>query len=194
MDARQVGTNMRYSKRTWNAGTWGVAAVCIVGILALAACYQNSPTAPEGPAPTSSTTTTTTTTTTSSTLPGATTTTTTSTTSGLVDYANQVHPIWASEGCSASGCHSGGPAPNLGGTPVDSCNGLATQDAVNANLVITGGGETGAEIITKPQPGTVSHVGGDFPCFGGAGSACYDVVLLWLQQGANGPGGSTCGG
>ena len=187
MDARRVGAEVRYSKRTWNTRTSGAAIVCVVGLLALASCYQNSPAAPDAPAPTSSTTSTTTTTTT---VVGPTTTTTTS---GLVDYATQVHPIWGSEGCTASGCHSGGPSPNLSGTPVDSCNGLATQDAVNANLVITGGGAAGAEIITKPQPSGLSHFGGGFACFSGAGSACYDVVVLCLQQGANGPGGSTCG-
>jgi hypothetical protein len=61
-------------------------------------------------------------------------------------------------------------------------------------VIITGGGAAGSLILAKPNPGGVSHVGGGFPCFAGAGSNCYDVVLRWLQQGANGPGGSTCGG
>jgi hypothetical protein len=124
-------------------------------------------------------------------MPGATTT-TTSTTSGFVDYASQVHPIWDDQGCTASGCHSGGPPPDLGGGPDDSCSGLRDADGNNDDVVITGGGAAGSLILEKPNPSGVSHVGGGFPCFDGG--ACYDIVLLWLQQGANGPGGSTCGG
>jgi hypothetical protein len=70
---------------------------------------------------------------------------------------------------------------------------LATRDAANPNLIITGGGAAGSEVLTKPQPAGISHVGGGFACFAGTGSACWDTILLWLQQGANGPSG-TCGG
>lgn len=183
MRAQYGARKMRRDRRGRGKGTLAVLLLSGLGLVALASCYQSSPMAPDQPPPRPTTTSTTTT------MVGPTT-----TTSGLVDYASQVHPIWNDQGCTASGCHSGGPSPNLGGSPADSCNGLATQDGANPNLIITGGSAASSEILAKPNPGGISHVGGGFPCFAGAGSACYDVVLRWLQQGANGPGGSTCGG
>jgi len=208
MRSQTVGIMARRVTRTKSGRTVIASVVCFVAVLTLASCYQNSPSAPALPGSTTTTTgaattTTTAAATTTTTGPGTTTTTgpgttttttTTTTTSGLVSYATQVHPIWGAQGCSAGGCHSTpGPAPTLSGTPTESCNSLATRDAVNANLIIAGGGAAGSHILTKPQPSGISHVGGSFGCFGGTGSACYDTVLLWLQQGANGPAG-TCGG
>jgi len=171
------------------------ALAAVVGATVLGSCYQNSPTAPELPPARPTTTTTTTSTTTTTTLPGATTTTTTtSTTGGMVNYASQVHPIWGDQGCEASGCHTTGAVPpDLSGGPDDSCSGLADRDASNDNLIITGGGAAGSEIIEKPNPGGLSHFGGGFSCFDGSGAACWDTVFAWLEQGANGPSG-TCGG
>lgn len=173
----------------------GVALTVVVGALILGSCYQSSPTAPELPPPRPTTTTTTTSTTTTTTMPGATTTTTTtSTTGGFVDYASQVHPIWGDEGCSSAGCHAAGAVPpNLSGGPDDSCSGLADRDGDNDNLIITGGGAAGSEILEKPNPGGISHFGGGVSCFDGPGAACWDTVFAWLEQGANGPAG-TCGG
>ena len=195
MRARAGGANVGRSRRGGSLRNACFALVVVLGLGVLGSCYQNSPTAPELPPPRPTTTTTTSTTTTSTTTPGATTTTTTtSTTSGSVNYASQVHPIWANEGCSASGCHAAGAVPPaLSGGPDDSCAGLAARDGSNGNLIITGGSAANSEILQKPNPGGVSHFGGGFSCFGGSGAQCYDVVLAWLQQGANGPSG-TCGG
>jgi hypothetical protein len=121
-------------------------------------------------------------------------TTSTSTTGGQINYANQVHPIWSAQGCTAGGCHSGGPPPNLSGSAGDSCTSISNRDASNSSLIITGGGASGSQIITKPQPSGIGHAGGGFACFNPGGN-CYNTVLAWLQQGANGPGpGGTCGG
>lgn len=82
--------------------------------------------------------------------------------------------------------------PNFSGSATDTCNSIAAQDATNPDLVITGGGAAGSELLAKPDPGGISHAGGSFTCFGGAGADCYDTVVMWLMQGANGPGGN-CG-
>ena len=70
---------------------------------------------------------------------------------------------------------------------------MAAGGLVNDDLIITGGSAEDSELLQKPNPGGISHFGGNFSCFDGPGAACYDVVLAWLQQGANGPS-TTCGG
>lgn len=164
-----------------------------VFVLAFLGSCEVGPSGPSQSTTTSTTTTTTTTSTTTTTTGGtSTTSTTTTTTLGLVSYANEVHPIWDKEGC--TNCHdSSGNPLDLTGSPDESCAKIAARDSSNQNLIVlTPGAEATSALIEKPQ-GKVSHAGGSYSCFGGAGDSCYDTVLLWLQQGANGPT-AACGG
>jgi hypothetical protein len=194
------GTERERNSHTWQSqvGFYRVTAV-LTSAFALA-FFASCDTSRTEPSPTTTTTTTaappTTTTTTVATTtttagPGPTTTTTsTTTTAANVDYANQVHPIWAKETC--TDCHTGGNPLDLTGSATQTCASINARDSANQNLIILGDKRAESQIIEKLN-GKVSHVGGSFSCWD-SDKACYQTILAWLAQGAKGPSGANCGG
>jgi len=127
-------------------------------------------------------------------------TTTTTPPSSTVNYAQDIHPIWESSGCNNGACHNGAARPTLTGTASQSCNDIADRDEESPRLILGNGNERLSWLLNVPETGTVGapdsdafpHDSGASDCFAGPGSACYDLVLQWLQEGANGPEGTVC--
>jgi hypothetical protein len=93
-------------------------------------------------------------------------------------YAADVHGFWTAQGC--TGCHTGGGGPGF----LDLSGSASTvYPRVDQSPRVDLGNPAASLILTKPQPGTVSHGGGDFNCFI-PGNSCYDTILHWIQDGA----------
>jgi hypothetical protein len=88
-------------------------------------------------------------------------------------YSTDVHSIWTAQSCTL--CHNSAHALDLTG----SASVVYPRVTARVNL----GSPASSLILTKPQPGTVSHSGGEFACFS-PGSSCYDTILEWIQGGA----------
>lgn len=91
-------------------------------------------------------------------------------------YAASIHPFWSSQACTA--CHGAShPSLNLTGSAADVYDRVRQFPRVDTN------DPAESLILTKPQPGTVAHGGGDFNCFS-PGNNCYDTILHWISEGA----------
>jgi hypothetical protein len=112
-----------------------------------------------------------------------------------VSYTNDIHPVWASEGC--TGCHDSPIRPPvLTDPPATVCPVIRDGTTTNGpgdyldNPACTA---DGSWIIRVPATGSLPngnpHTGGGgggaYPCFE-AGGNCRDTILLWCTQ-ANPP-------